>query len=165
MRKVPVPKRVRRLNNAAKIGRNTALHGFWLAVAWGPLLAMACSALSMPASAGTALGAHRARSSTLENRIDAFSKALSLDVAQQAQLRNLLLQERETVQRIWSDKSLSPAERAPATLAAGERLGGDIRSILNDEQKKKYNTPKPAASAEPEDRRSVDQWLDAARSR
>jgi hypothetical protein len=107
----------------------------------------------------------RARSGTLEGRVATFSKALALDAAQQAQLRKILLQQRDAVHNIWRDRSLSPAERVPATLAANERIGDEIRSILNDEQKRKYNPPKPAALPEPGERRSVEQWLDIPRAR
>jgi hypothetical protein len=102
---------------------------------------------------------------TLEDRVATFSKALALDAAQQAQLRKILLQQRDAVRNIWRDRSLSPAERVPATLAANERIGDEIRSILNDEQKRKYNPPKPAALPEPGERRSVEQWLDMPRAR
>jgi hypothetical protein len=108
---------------------------------------------------------HRARIGTLEDRVETFSKALELDAAQQAQFRKILLQQRDAVRKIWSDKALSPAERVPATLAANERIGDEIRSILNDEQKRKYNPPKPAALPEPGERRSVEQWLDMPRPR
>jgi hypothetical protein len=66
---------------------------------------------------------------------------------------------------IWSDKSLLPAERVPATRAANVRTGDEIRAILNDEQKKKYNPAPPSAPSEPGDKRSVEQWLDATQPR
>jgi hypothetical protein len=108
---------------------------------------------------------HRARSGTLEDRVETFSKAFALDAAQRAQLRKILLQQRDAVRNIWRDRSLSPIERVPATLAANERIGDEIRSILNDEQKRQYNPPKPSALPEPGERRSVEQWLDTPRPR
>jgi Rod binding domain-containing protein len=101
----------------------------------------------------------------LDDRVKAVSTALDLDAAQQTQLRKILLEQRDAVRKIWSDKSLSPAERVPATRAAGTRAGDEIRAILNDEQKKKYNSATPTKPDEQGDKRSVEQWLDAARPR
>ena len=103
---------------------------------------------------------NRASGSSLEDRVKVLAKALDLDASQQSQLRKILLGQRETVRKIWRDTSLSPAERAPATRAANERTGDEIREILNDEQKQKYNTTVPAAAADKGDKRSVEQWLD-----
>jgi hypothetical protein len=101
----------------------------------------------------------------LEDRVKVLAKGLDLDAAQQSQLRKILRAQSDAVRRIWSDKSLSPAERAPATRAASERTGDEIRAILNDEQKKKYNSATPATALDKGDERSVEQWLDAARPR
>jgi len=107
----------------------------------------------------------RARVAGLDERVKVFAKALDLDAAQQSQLRRILLGQREAVRRIWSDESLSPAERAPATRAASERAGDEIRAILNGEQRKKYNSAAPATSPDKGEQRSVEQWLDATRPR
>jgi hypothetical protein len=101
----------------------------------------------------------------LDDRVKVFAKALDLDAAQQSQLRKILLGQRDAVRRVWTDKSLSSAERAPATRAASERTGDEIRAILNDEQRKKYNSASPAAAPDKGDERSVEQWLDATRAR
>jgi hypothetical protein len=101
----------------------------------------------------------------LDERVRVFAKGLELDAAQQSQLRKILLGQSEAVRKIWSDQTLSPAERAPATRAASERTGDEIRAILNDEQKKKYNAAAPAAASDKGDQRSVEQWLDATRPR
>ena len=103
----------------------------------------------------------RVPGSQLEDRVKMFAKALDLDASQQSQLRKILLGQRETVRKIWRDPSLSPAERAPATRAANERTGDEIREILNDEQRQKYNTAVPAVAADQADQRRVEQWLDA----
>ncbi len=100
---------------------------------------------------------------SIEDRVQTFTKSLSLDAAQQAQLRKILVQQRDTVHKIWSDPALLPAERAPATRAANERTGDAIRGILNAQQQEKYNPPKPATTAPPAGSRSVEQWMDAAR--
>jgi hypothetical protein len=109
--------------------------------------------------------AKRAPGAGLDDRVKVFARALDLDAAQQSQLRKILVGQREAVRRVWSDKSLSPAERVPATRAASERTGDEIRAILNDEQRKKYNAAATAAAPDKGDERSVEQWLDATRAR
>ena len=103
----------------------------------------------------------RVPGSQLEDRVKMFAKALDLDASQQTQLRKILVERRDTVRKIWSDRSLLPAERAPATRAANERTGDEIRAILNDEQRKKYNTALPSVAPDQGDKRSIEQWLDA----
>jgi phosphatidylethanolamine-binding protein (PEBP) family uncharacterized protein len=59
---------------------------------------------------------------------------------------------------------LLPAERVPATRAVEDRTADQIRAMLNDEQKKKYNPPKPppAPDTRPPD---VSAWMDATRKK
>ena len=101
----------------------------------------------------------------LADRVKAFTKVLYLNNFQQTQLRKILVQHRDTVRKIWGDKSLLPAERVPATRAANERTGDEIRAILNDEQKKKYNPVPPSIAPDQRDKRSVELWLDSTRPR
>ena len=97
---------------------------------------------------------------TIQNRVAMLTKALDLDARQQAELQGIFADQREAVRKIWNDRSLLPAERVPATRAAEDRTADQIRSILNDVQKKKYNPPKPppAPDARPPD---VSAWMDA----
>jgi hypothetical protein len=98
----------------------------------------------------------------LDRRVKAFTKALDLDARQQAELRKILERQRDAVRKIWSDSGLPPAERGPATLAVSDRTAGLIREMLTDEQRKKYNPPKPPAarnSAQPD----VSVWMTATR--
>jgi hypothetical protein len=110
--------------------------------------------------------AERSHAATdLADRVKAFTKALDLNALQQIQLRKILLERRDTIRKIWSDRSLLPAERVPATRAANERSGDEIRAMLNDEQRKKYNSAPPSGAPDHGDKRSIEQWLDAARPR
>jgi Spy/CpxP family protein refolding chaperone len=128
----------------------------------GLVLAFGCIGAAVAADpAPTHPPTSRVPGSQLEDRVKMFAKALDLDASQQSQLRKILLGQRETVRKIWRDPSLSPAERAPATRAANERTGDEIREILNDEQRQKYNTAVPAVAADQADQRRVEQWLDA----
>jgi hypothetical protein len=101
----------------------------------------------------------------LEHRADVLATALQLDARQRAELLTILENQRRAVAKIWHDPTLSSAERAPATRAANERTGDEIRAILNDEQKRKYNPPKPSTPPEQAGTRSIEQWLDAGQPR
>ena len=101
-----------------------------------------------------------AAANSLDKRTALYTKMLGLDAAQQAKLRQLLVEQREAVRRAWADPKLLPAERVPATRAIEERTGDRIRDLLNDEQKKKYNPPKPPAPPTPDSGApNVEAWM------
>jgi periplasmic protein CpxP/Spy len=155
------------MNQVVKIARGCVFAG-WL---WGWVL---CAPLTAaPAHAATDDGAvavpqRAARpggAGGLEERIQLFSKALDLSAAQQTQLRKILLEQRQSVRKIWSEPTLPATDRVAATRALNERTADNIRAILNDEQKKKYSPAPASTPREPGDQRSVGQWLDATRPR
>lgn len=108
-------------------------------------------------------------SNPLERRVKLLAQELGLDARQQAQLRAILVYQREAVSRIWTDPDLLPAERGPATRAVEQHTADRIRAMLSDEQKKKYNPPPPdkavtaglsAGAGGPD----VEKWLKAAQA-
>jgi hypothetical protein len=104
-----------------------------------------------------------AAAGTLDRRFKALSKALDLDARQQSELWKILDGQRQEVRKIWSNPALIPAERVPATRALQDRTADQIRAILTDEQKKRYNPPKPhGPQPDPPD---VEAWMKAARSK
>jgi hypothetical protein len=106
---------------------------------------------------------HTVTAGTLDHRVAVLSKALDLDARQQRELSGIFASQREAVKKIWRDPALLPAERVPATRAVEDRTADAIRAILTDEQKKKYNPPRPppAPSGPPD----VGAWMDAARAK
>jgi hypothetical protein len=104
------------------------------------------------------------REAPIDHRVKLLARELDLDAHQQGELRQILEHQRDAVRKVWNDRSLSPSERTPATVAVVERTSGEIRAILNDEQKRKYNPPKPspAPDTKPVD---VSAWMDAARKK
>jgi hypothetical protein len=94
---------------------------------------------------------------SLQHRVDVLSKALQLDARQRTELLTILEGQRQAVGKIWSDPALLPAERTPATRALQERTADQIRSILSEEQRKRYNPPKPQGAAPPSP--DVDAWM------
>ena len=106
--------------------------------------------------------AHQHSGHTLENRVRILTQWLGLDATQQTELRKVLQGQREQVKSLWSDTSVPAAQRISATQAISDRTGDQIRAMLNDEQKKKFNPPRPprdetAASVRP----NVEDWMNA----
>ena len=98
--------------------------------------------------------------STLEERVRALTQALDLDAVQQSELRKVLESQREQVARIWADSSVAPGYRIIATQAISDKTADRIRGLLNDEQRKRFNPPKPphdAASGAA--RPNVEDWI------
>jgi DNA-binding IclR family transcriptional regulator len=141
-------------------------------------LAVALSALSFVqmgraselSDSAAALGATAAprtniRSTThapLERRVEALSKALDLTAGQRSQLLNILEAQRVSVAKIWSDSTLLPAERAPATRAIEEHTADQIRAILSDQQKQRYNPKRPQSVQAPAP--DVSKWIELTRN-
>ncbi len=94
----------------------------------------------------------------MDHRVKVLVKALDLDSRQQAELWKILESQRQAVTKIWSDPALLAAERAPATRAVEDRTAEEIRAILNDEQKKRYNPPKPQGAQVPPP--NVEAWME-----
>jgi hypothetical protein len=134
-------------------------------------LALALAALSAVHAANAAAVSSAASGSqpvattvhaTLERRVEALSKALDLDARQRAQLSGILQAQRSAISKVWSDPSLLPAERAPATRAIEQHTAEQIRGILSDKQKERYNPPKPQSSFAPSP--DVGKWLELTRN-
>lgn len=99
----------------------------------------------------------------LEQRITLMSTELGLDEPQRAELRRILINQRMQIMRLWSDTSVPAASRVGATRVLSERTGDQIRALLNEEQKAKYNRPrKPRDAAADPGARSVEDWMNAA---
>src|SRR5256885_2130461 len=74
----------------------------------------------------------------IDERVAIYAKALGLDDSQQSRLKALLLDQRQQVQRLWNDTSMSPAQRVYTTRAIGDATADAIRAMLTEEQRKKY---------------------------
>ena len=98
----------------------------------------------------------------LDQRIALMTAELGLDERQQAQLREILNNQRLQIMKLWNDTSMPPASRVGATRVISAQTGDRIRAMLSDEQKAKYNQPRKAhdAAADP-NARSVEDWIKA----
>ena len=107
---------------------------------------------------------HQHEHTTLDGRVAIYARTLSLDANQQLRLRALLMWQREQVQRIWNDTTLTAAMRIHATSAIGDATADRIRAMLTEEQRKRYNPPRPprdsVAHAEAPD---VESWMKATK--
>jgi hypothetical protein len=124
----------------------------------GPTVPTAPAPAQVPAQPSPRPPSRPTAGRTLDHRVKALSKALDLDAAQRAELREILEDRRQAVMKIWSDRALLPAERVPATHAVEVRTAERIRAILNDEQKKRYNPPKPKGTQAPP--ANVEAWME-----
>jgi len=107
---------------------------------------------------------HTVRSG-IEGRVKILSKGLGLDPKQQAELRKVLEGQRDQVQRIWNDPSLSGPYRVSATQAISERTADQIRALLNEEQRKKYNPPRQPHDAAASSEAGVEYWMNLSRAK
>ena len=99
----------------------------------------------------------------LEQRITLMSTELGLDERQRGELRKILINQRMQIMRLWSDTSVPAASRVGATRVISEQTGDQIRALLNEEQKVKYNHPrKPRDATADPNARSVEDWMNAA---
>lgn len=107
---------------------------------------------------------YRAVRGGLDDRIKALSHALDLDEVQQSKLRKVLESQREQVMKVWSDSSLPAAYRINATQAISDGTADQIRALLSEEQRKKYNPPRRShEAATGASERSVEDWMEAAK--
>lgn len=99
----------------------------------------------------------------LEQRITLIAAELGLDERQRTELRRILINQRMQIMRLWNDTSVPAASRVGATRVISEQTGDQIRALLNDEQKAKYNHPrKPRDATADPNARSVEDWMNAA---
>jgi hypothetical protein len=103
---------------------------------------------------------HRSPEQVLDERIAALGKSLGLDAGQQAQVRKILLVQRDQLRQVWSDPARSSADRIGASQSINNRTEDQIRAILNEEQRKQYIVSKPTGAAGEHPEHGLDYWMD-----
>jgi hypothetical protein len=148
----------------SRTGARPGLIGLALAAAacLSPSLSRAGEPVPEPTAAPHRHAAQpRPRRSGLEDRVERLSRALELDAKQRTALRKLLEAQRDQVQRIWTEGQRSGAERVASTRAVNRWVADQIRALLNDEQRKRYDPAPPdggAAFAKASEG-SVEDWM------
>lgn len=134
----------------------------------GLALLFAVGAANVPVLAQTAgaaapaTDAARSRSrGNIDEQVERLTKALDLSQTQQSSVKSILEQRLQRLGQIRHDPALSGTAKIDRFRALQERTVEQIRAVLNDEQKKKYD-PLAARKVQPApEQRSVDDWMKA----
>jgi len=118
------------------------------------------TAAGAPAGARAARQTHRAhRSSSIDDRVAQFAKALDLNEAQQAAVKRILEQRQQQTLKIRLDQSITGSARIERFQALQVSTVQQIHAVLNEEQRKKYDPLAPRRLQPAPDQRSVEDWL------
>jgi hypothetical protein len=98
---------------------------------------------------------------TLDDHVKALAKSLDLNEAQQAAVKNILEQRQREILRLRQDSSISGSDRIGRLRALQDQTVERIRSVLNDEQKKKYNPLAVRQVPAAPDQKSIEDWMKA----
>ena len=101
---------------------------------------------------------HRTAGQGIEDRVNLLSRGLGLDAAQQAQLRELLVNEHRQIAQVWRDNAQPTADRVGPTRAIIEHTKAQIRAMLTDEQRTKYPAAVPQGQLAPANA-DLDKWM------
>jgi hypothetical protein len=147
------------MTSAAKLKR---VGGIFLAVALGlPILLAGAPALgqALAAASRAQRSAHRYRRLSIEDQVRGLAKTLDLNEGQQLAVKKILEQRRRDSLSISRDSSAT--DRTSRFRDLQVRTAAQIRAVLNDEQKKKYNPlgQRPPQQTSPQP--SVEDWMKA----
>jgi hypothetical protein len=101
---------------------------------------------------------------SLDDRVNRFARSLDLSESQRSAVKKILEQRQQQILRMRRDASISGSDRISQLRALQEDTVAQIRAILNEEQRQKYNplaprelprTPQP----------SVEDWIKAVTPR
>jgi len=99
------------------------------------------------------------RRPTLDDRVKTLAKALDLNETQQAAVKGILQQRQAEIFRLRQDGSISGEERIDRLRALQDETVVRIRSVLNDDQKKKYDPLAVRDRTPAPDQKTVEDWL------
>jgi len=103
---------------------------------------------------------HSHRQVTLEDRVKVLAHHLNLDQAQQEAVLKILQARKEETLRIRRDTSISGSARIEQFRTLQDNTVLQVRAVLNEEQKKKYD-PLAVRKLEPAtDQKTVEDWLE-----
>jgi len=105
-------------------------------------------------------------SARLDDRIKLLAAELGLSDNQQQGVRRILENQRAQVMKIWNDTAVPAAYRVHATRAVSDQSVEQIRALLTEEQKLKYNEArKPRENQAGDTGPSVEDWMKATSGR
>jgi hypothetical protein len=104
---------------------------------------------------------HSSRKSNIDARVKVLAKNLDLNEEQQSAVKSILEARQQQTLLIRSDPSISGSARIDRFRALQDATVERIRSVLNDEQKKRYD-PMAARQIQSTPEHSVEDWLKAS---
>ncbi len=150
--------------SANRPGRRALVLALWIpvaALAGAPVIDPATATPARPAQSAGATA--RSIASPLDRRMDLLTAELALTASQQNQVKALLQHQREDVRQLWSDPAVPAALRVGRTQAISERTADAIRSLLDEEQRKKYIQPRQRDASVGAGGAGVEAWMTPAR--
>ena len=128
------------------------------------LRALLCLALVVPVLLLSAPAfAQRGHRPTIDDRVKVLARSLELNEAQKVAVKKILEQRQQETLRIRLDSSISGGTRIERFRALQDHTVEQIRAVLNDEQKKKYDPLAVRRVGPAPDQKSVEDWLKVTR--
>jgi hypothetical protein len=141
-------------------GRQAA---FWLALS---AVVVACATLAAGQSAensSTPPQPHHAKKLTLDDQVQKLAKSLDLNETQQSEVKGILEKQQDSVRRLREQGSSAGTDWVSRLHAIHAQTITQIRAILNDEQRKKYDAFVQPQTQSPSTPANVDDWLKPAK--
>ena len=104
------------------------------------LLVVSLSALAQMGGTGQGGGRRgQGQMPSVDDRVKQLTKQLNLNSDQQKQVRGILQDQMDQMQKLREDNSTSREEKRPKMMEIHQTAMGNIRALLNDDQKKKFD--------------------------
>ena len=100
----------------------------------------------------------------IDESVRRMTRSLDLDPAQQAKLRQILLDQQRQALKVRTGDSEAGADRVGATLAIVDQTKARIRAMLNEEQSKKYSVDVPRDQTAPA-QADLEHWMQLQESK
>jgi hypothetical protein len=97
---------------------------------------------------------------TVDDRVKILAKNLDLNESQETAVKRILERRQQETLRIRRDPTIAGGARIEQFRMLQDRTAEEIRAVLNDEQKKKYD-PFAARRIPQAEGRSVEDWMKA----
>jgi hypothetical protein len=95
---------------------------------------------------------------TVDDRVKVLAKSLDLNESQQTAVKKILERRQQETLRIRTDANISGSARMEQFRMLQDRTAEQIRAVLNEEQRKKYD-PFAARRIPQSEGRTVEDWL------
>ncbi len=136
----------------------------YVAKAADPTVPPAATSAPNPAALRRHPTAYRGAGRALDERVRIITRRLQLDAGQQAEVRKVLERQRELVNQVWADHTMSGADHVGATRAIAERTADQIRAMLNPEQRRRFGEASPLRDKPQASEADVEHWMQVTRA-